>query len=205
MCGRFVLISDVGKIAGEFAVSDINKTLASTGDIYPGQNCACIIKEEAKNVLANLHWGFSPRWIKQKMQDKLLINARAETLADKPTFRDAFQRRRCLIAADGFYEWSAEKKPFYLYMQNKKPFGLAGIYEPAAADDTLASFVIITTEPNELIAAMHKRMPVIIPAAQRSLWLDNSKYDPGKLLSLLIPYPAAEMAMRPAEFTARRI
>ena len=104
-----ILISDVGKIASEFAVSDINKTLASTGDIYPGQNCACIIKEEAKNVLANLHWGFNPLWINKKMQNKLLINARAETLADKPTFRDAFQKRRCLIAADGFYEWSTEK------------------------------------------------------------------------------------------------
>ena len=97
------------------------------------------------------------------------------------------------------------KKLYYFYLQNKKLFGLAGVYEPAITKNEIASFVIVTTSPNELVAPVHNRMPVIIPAAQRAIWLDNSKCDRSQLSSLLVPYPVAEMAMRPAEFTARRI
>ena len=199
MCGKFILISDWKNIAGEFDLQDTGQFPASAGDVYPCSDAACIIRMDSKNIAVNLHWGFSPEWAKQKSRSNLLINARAETLSRKPTFRDAFQKRRCLIAADGFYEWSKEKKQFKFSLQNKKPFGLAGIYEPAIVPgNAKSSFVIITTSPNELIAPLHDRMPVIIPADKRSLWLDNGKYDISKLKLLFDPYPALEMAMNKA-------
>jgi putative SOS response-associated peptidase YedK len=204
MCGRFVLISKVDQIAEEFNLADIASSSVASGDIHPGQKAACIISENRKNRLLVLPWGFSPQWSKQTTKSKLLINARSETLSEKPTFREAFQKRRCLIAADGFYEWSKEKKQYYFYLQNRKPFGLAGIYEetelPATGKE--ASFVIITTSPNRLISPIHNRMPVIIPHDKQSMWLDNEKYDKSQLQSLTAPYPAQEMEMRPGAFIA---
>jgi putative SOS response-associated peptidase YedK len=202
MCGRFVLISNVGQIAEEFNLADISSSSVSSGDIHPGQKAACVISEDKKNRLLILPWGFSPPWSKQATKSGLLINARAETLAEKPTFKEAFQKRRCLIAADGFYEWSKEKKQYYFYLQNRRPFGLAGICDepelPATGCE--ASFVIITTSPNRLISPIHNRMPVIIPRDKQSLWLDNGRYEKTELQSLMTPYPAHEMEMRPGAF-----
>ena len=205
MCGRFVLVSSWEKIAGEFDLSETDNNFSTAGDIHPGQDSTCIIRDGTINKSVSLHWGFISPWLKQKPGSKLLINARAETLAEKLIFRDDFQKRRCLIVADGFYEWTKEKKPFYFYLKNGQPLGLAGIYEPATAEGApKASFVIITTSPNKIIAPLHDRMPVIIPADQRCLWLDQSLYDKTQLQSLLVSYPEAEMAMRQAEFTARQ-
>lgn len=202
MCGRFVLISDLGHLAEEFNLTGINSSSLLHGDIQPGEKCACVVAENGKNQLADFKWGFSPKWSKQTATSKLLINARAETLAEKPTFREAFQRRRCLIAADGFYEWSPAKKQFYFYIQNKKPFGLAGIYynEPDTTTGKAASFVIITTTPNSLIAPVHNRMPVIISQDKQSLWLDNANFEKSGLQSLLVPYPETKMEMQPGAF-----
>jgi len=206
MCGKFVLRSDWKNIAGEFDLEDTNQIIVPAGDIYPGSDAACIIRNNRDNLGVILCWGFFPQWAKQKSRGNLVINARAETLAQKPAFRDAFQKRRCLIAADGFYEWSKEKSQFYFYLQNKKPFGLAGIYEPAIIPgNAKSSFVIITTSPNELIAPVHDRMPVIIPADKQSLWLDDSKYNINELKPLFDPYPASEMTMNLAKFSASHI
>ena len=201
MCGRFVLISNLGQIAEEFNLTDMSSSVPF-GDIHPGKTAACVIAEDKKNRLLILPWGFSPPWSKQATKSGLLINARAETLAEKPTFREAFQKRRCLIAADGFYEWSKEKKQFYFYLQNRKPFGLAGIFDEPGLSVTgkEASFVIITTSPNKLIAPVHNRMPVIIPHDKQSLWLDNANFEKTELQSLMSPYPAQEMEMRPGAF-----
>jgi putative SOS response-associated peptidase YedK len=206
MCGKFVSISNWKNIAGEFDLGDTNQIPVTPGDIYPGQDAACIIRMGKNNYGVNLHWGFFSRWANRKSSGSLLINARAETLSQKASFRDAFQRRRCLIAADGFYEWSKEKKQICFFLLNKKPFGLAGIYEPAIVPGAAqSSFVIITTSPNDLIAPLHDRMPVIIPADKQSLWLENGEYDIRKLTTLLNPYPASEMAMCEAGFPASHI
>jgi putative SOS response-associated peptidase YedK len=206
MCGKFVLSGDWEIIAQEFDLSAPESALRTTGDIQPGQDSTCIIRTETGNGIVNLHWGFAPQWVTPKPKAKLLINARAETLAEKPSFADAFQKRRCLIVAFGFYEWSEKKKPFYFYLRSGRPFGLAGIYEPAITPSgPRSSFVIITTTPNKLIAPLHDRMPVIIPADQRFLWLDCSRYDKDRLQSLLVPYPEAEMKMREADFSVPRI
>ena len=200
MCGRFVLISNLGQIAEEFNLTDMSSSVPF-GDIHPGKTAACVINEDKKNRLLILPWGFWPQWSKQSNNSKSLINARAETLAEKPTFQGAFQKKRCLIPADGFYEWSKEKKQFYFYLQNRKPFGLAGIYEQGlSVTGKEASFVIITTSPNKLIAPVHNRMPVIIPHDKQSLWLDNGRYEKTELQSLMAPYPAQEMEMRPGAF-----
>jgi putative SOS response-associated peptidase YedK len=201
MCGRFVLISNVDQIAEEFNLTDITSSAVSSGDIHPGQKAACIINEDKKNRLLILPWGFWPKLYKQSNNSQSLINARAETLAEKPTFQKAFQKKRCLIPADGFYEWSKEKKQFYFYLQNRKTFGLAGIYEQGlSVTGKDASFVIITTNPNELIAPVHNRMPVIIPHDKHSLWLDNANFEKTELQSLMVPYPAREMGMQPGSF-----
>jgi putative SOS response-associated peptidase YedK len=204
MCGRYVLISNLSQIAEEFNLKDMPSSFVPFGDIHPGQKATCIVAENGKSRLSNLDWGFSPRWSKQTAISKLLINARAETLAEKQTFREAFQHRRCLIATDGFYEWSQEKKQFCFYMQDRKPFGLAGIFDEPdiPAMGKAASFVIITTTPNKLIAPVHNRMPVIIPQDKQSLWLDNANFEKSWLQSLLTPYPANQMEMRPGPFIA---
>jgi putative SOS response-associated peptidase YedK len=199
MCGRFVLLSDWENIAREFDLNRIDKNLPATGDIQPGQESICVIRNQTSNVATVLLWGFLPPPIMQKPGSKLLINARAETIDMKPMFHNDFRQRRCLIVADGFYEWTKEKKAFYFYLKSGKPFGLAGIYESAMSGIAKKSFVIITTRPNELIAPLHDRMPVMIPADKRSLWLDNTKYDKDTLQSLFVPYPAEEMTMHPAE------
>jgi putative SOS response-associated peptidase YedK len=200
MCGRFVLISNVGQIAEEFNLTDMYSSVPF-GDIHPGRTAACVIAEDKRNRLLILPWGFWPQWSKQSNNSKSLINARAETLAEKPTFKEAFQKRRCLIAADGFYEWSKEKNQFYFYLQNREPFGLAGIYGPGLfVTGKEASFVIITTSPNKLIAPVHNRMPVIIPHDKQSLWLDNDRYEKTELQALMAAYPAQEMEMRPGTF-----
>ncbi len=202
MCGRFVLFSNANQIAEEFNLTDISSS-SSSGDIHPGQKAACVINEDNKNRLRIMTWGFSPAWSKQATKSALLINARAESLAEKPTFQEAFQKRRCLIVADGFYEWSKEKKQYCFYLQNRRPFGLAGIFdgEPElTATGGEASFVIITTSPNRLISPVHDRMPVIIPHDKRSLWLNNGRYEKTELQSLMTSYTAQEMEMRPAAF-----
>lgn len=206
MCGKFVLISDWSKIAGEFGLEESNQTYTPRGDIYPAAGAACIVSREGKNTCAVLHWGYAASWKKQSGRSGLIINARGETLSQKPAFRDAFRKRRCLIAADGFYEWSKEKIQYEFTLRSNKLLGLAGLYEEAiVSGDTGASFVIITTSPNELVSSVHNRMPAIIPESKYALWLDNSRYDENRLQELLIPYPASDMSMRGVNGSAPRI
>lgn len=205
MCGRFVLVSAWKKIARNFDLTGSEQKLSSGGDIYPGQKSACIISSAGLNELVFLDWGLPPPWLSPAQTKKLLINARAETVASSKTFRENFSQRRCLVVADGFYEWTKDKKPYYFYMQNRRPFGLAGIYETVQKAGVVKQlFVIITTRPNELIAPLHERMPAIIPTDGYPLWLDNTSFDRRAFSSLLAPYPSAEMAMCPADFKTRK-
>ena len=129
-----------------------------------------------------------------------MINARSETAAEKPAFRDAFKKRRLLIPATGFYEWKKEgnsKQPYYIYRRDNQPFSLAGLWERwEKGTAPLETFTILTTEPNDLVAALHNRMPVIIPPAEYERWLDPA-VPPQELAPLLAPYPADELAARP--------
>jgi putative SOS response-associated peptidase YedK len=167
------------------------------GDLLPGQSIPAVIRE-GQNRLVSFHWGLIPSWAKDPAIGRNMINARAETLAEKPSFREALQRRRCLIPADGFYEWAGEKghrTAVRFRLRSGEPFGFAGLYETwrSEAGEPLSTFTIVTTESNALVASVHDRMPVILTGEKKAIWLAPLVRDPALLLPLLTPYPAEEM------------
>lgn len=197
MCGRFVLISDLSIVADEFDIQGIAGDYRTSANVLPGHSVAAVIHEEVKR-LVQLRWGLIPSWAKNPSIGSRMINARAETLAEKPSFRNAFKKRRCLIIADGFYESlrdGGKKIPFYFRLKSGKPFGFAGLYEMWTSPEgqPIHTCTIITTEPNDLIQPIHNRMPVIMPKDKESLWIDPAVQNHAQLLSLLHPYPSAEM------------
>jgi putative SOS response-associated peptidase YedK len=145
-------------------------------------------------------WGLIPSWSKDPSIGDRMINARAESLAEKPSFRNAYRRRRCLILADGFYEWKQDpgmksKQPMYIRLKNDQPFAFAGLWEIwKSPDETeVRSCTIITTVPNSLLEPIHNRMPVILPAEAYDIWLAREDRQPEQLNNLLVPYPPSEM------------
>jgi putative SOS response-associated peptidase YedK len=197
MCGRFILLTDLSVIMERFDVGEAALDFLPAGDILPGQNIPAVIRE-GRNRLVSFRWGLIPSWAKDPAIGRKMINARAETVAEKPSFREAFKRRRCLIPADGFYEWTGEKghrTAVRFRLRGGEPFGFAGLYETWAhgAGDPLSTCTIVTTQSNALVAAVHDRMPVILSRAGESLWLDPAVHDPARLQPLLTPYPAPEM------------
>jgi putative SOS response-associated peptidase YedK len=211
MCGRFTLRTPLTVLAQQF-LFDLGPLSAEVRvtpryNIAPTQTVAAVRQQTAgsKRELTLLHWGLVPSWAKDTKIASSLINARSETLAEKPAFRTALARRRCLILADGFYEWKKEGKqklPFYFQLQGERPFAFAGLWErwcgaDKSAAEPLESCTIVTTTANELCSPFHDRMPVILEPADYDLWLDPSVNDSQRLLGLLAPFPAAEMQTRP--------
>ena len=201
MCGRFVLISDLKTIQNDFNIQNIFCEHQPSWNIAPTQAVPVIIHHNGNNQLVSYRWGLIPSWSKDPSIANKLINARAETVDKKPSFRDAFKKRRCLIVADGFYEWKKEGKfiiPQYFYLKSGRPFGFAGIYETWTSPDKkeINTCTIITTDANELIKPMHDRMPVILPKDQEQVWLDSDMTDVSGLLSILKAYPSEEMDYR---------
>lgn len=201
MCGRFAMIEPLGVITRAFFIDDVLADIRESYNIAPGSSIPAVIHEESRRKLTVFRWGLVPRWAKEPSIGARLINARSETVTEKPSFRDAVKRRRCLIIASGFYEWKKEGKgstPFYIYPESEKLFGLAGIFENWASPEgaELSTCSILTTGPNSLIAQIHDRMPVIIPREQGDLWMDPSSR-PEEYLSMLAPYPADRMGMHP--------
>ncbi len=149
-----------------------------------------------------LRWGLIPSWAKDPAIGMKLINARAETVAEKPSFRKAFRQRRCLVLADGFYEWQQDgrmKQPYYIRMKDERPFAFAGLWEhwSSSEEQVIETCVLLTTEPNELMAPIHNRMPVIVNPEAYDPWLDQAVHDVPRLTSLLRPYPAEKMMANP--------
>ena len=197
MCGRFILLTDLSEIVERFDVGETALVFLPAGDLLPGQSVPAVIRA-GQNRLVSFRWGLIPSWAKDPAVGRRMINARAETLDEKPSFREAFRRRRCLIPADGFYEWTGAKghrEAVRFRLRSGEPFGFAGLYETwrSAEGESLATCTIVTTESNALVASMHDRMPVILSGAGLALWLDPSVCDPARLLPLLAPYPAEEM------------
>lgn len=198
MCGRFVLKSLISFIEKEFGITIFWFEPKPSYNIAPLQNIATVIHREGSNQLVELRWGLIPPWAKDPSIGNKLINARAETVMEKPSFKNAFKLRRCLILADGFYEWRKEgtlKFPVYIHLKSGKPFGFAGLHEIWAPHDggPIRTCTIITTDSNELIKPIHNRMPVIVPKEQESLWLHPAEPHENLLPSLLKPYPSDEM------------
>jgi putative SOS response-associated peptidase YedK len=197
MCGRFTLTTDLGDLEERFSFHAANLSFTPRYNIAPSQQVLAVIGAEERRV-GLLHWGLIPSWAKDSSIGNRMINARAETVAEKPSFRRALQKRRCLVLADGFYEWKADGKkkiPMYITLKDHEPFGFAGLWETwkSPEGETTHSCTIITTTPNTLMAAIHTRMPVILPRNAEAVWLDRSLEDPARLLPLLVPYSAENM------------
>ncbi|HEX5104739.1 MAG TPA: SOS response-associated peptidase [Pirellulaceae bacterium] len=208
MCGRYTLRTPMTVLAQQF-LFELDASLEGSGPRYniaPTQDVAAVRIREAggKRELAFFHWGLIPPWAKDAKIAYSTINARADTVAAKPAFRAAFKKRRCLVLADGFYEWQRSGKtklPFLYEVDGGKPFALAGLWEswrgPEKGDGPpLESCALITTDANELASQIHDRMPVILDAADYDAWLDPENQDRDGLEALLAPFPAERMTAR---------
>lgn len=199
MCGRFTLFASPDTIQAEFDLPEVPAHLAPRYNIAPTQAVA-VITNHAERRLELFQWGLIPSWAKDPSIGSRMINARAETLAEKPSFRTALRKRRCLILADGFYEWRKDgggKTPFFIHLRSGRPFALAGLWEVWQTPDGVAlpTCTIITTGPNNLVAALHDRMPVILPPDAYDRWLDPEPQAPADLAPLLVSYPADAMSL----------
>jgi len=200
MCGRFELHSAFEIIARLFGLTGGLITMPTGYNIAPGQDIAIIVNDGGQNRLSLCRWGFVPSWCKELNEGYKMINARAETVAEKPSFREAFSNTRCLVVADGFYEWKHEggkKRPFYIHRRDGKPFCMAGLYNRWTSPEGshVCTSTIITTNANEVIAPIHDRMPVIMPPDLVDLWLDPGVHEKEKLLPILKPYPDKELEL----------
>jgi putative SOS response-associated peptidase YedK len=203
MCGRYTLKSPVERLAEKFHLTDA-LSLKPRYNIAPSQPVAVVrrLPDNSDRKLAMLRWGLIPAWVKDSASGAQPINAKAETAAEKPMFRDAFRHRRCLVPADGFYEWRQEdkrKQPVYICMKDREPFAFAGLWERWEGSDgrTIESCALLTTEPNDLLRPVHDRMPVILDPKDYDLWLDPDVRDAEKVRRLLGPYPPEEMTAYP--------
>jgi putative SOS response-associated peptidase YedK len=194
MCGRFAFYSPheaVTRLFGVAAAPEVEPRY----NIAPTQYIATVrADEQGDRGLAMLYWGLVPSWAKEKSIGARMINARAETVAQKPSFRSAFKRRRCLVLADGYYEWQvrpAGKQPHFIRMRSAQAFAMAGLWEAwreGEGNEPLESCAIITTDANAGLAPVHNRMPVILEPAQYDFWLDRGNENTQALSRLLVPY-----------------
>ena len=193
-----------GKIVAErFELEDI-PDLEPHYNIAPTQAVAVIRldRDTLQRRLVLVKWGLIPFWAKDASIGHKLINARAESAAEKPAFRSAFKFRRCLVLADGFYQWTkgkVGKQPYLFRMADRSPFAFAGLWErwTTPEDETVESCTILTTDANEIMEPIHDRMPVILHPKDHDVWLDSEAGDPKVLMPLLRPYPSEKMVVEP--------
>jgi putative SOS response-associated peptidase YedK len=201
MCGRYSLTSKLNNLQARFDFEAGNLVYRPRYNVAPTQDVLAVVND-GRNRAGFLRWGLVPFWAKDPRIGSRMINARAETVAEKPAFRRALRKQRCLVLADGFYEWKKEgsaKVPMYIAARSGEPFGMAGLWETwkAPSGESLHSCAIITTAANSLMEPIHERMPVILTQEAEATWLDAGIDDPGPLTRLLLPYPAAELEAYP--------
>lgn len=200
MCGRYTLFADYEELIERFQiVSAFDKEeYEESYNIAPSHSVVAVINDGKQNRMGYLRWGLVPVWAKDDKVGFTMINARAETIAEKPSFRMSFQRSRCLILADSFYEWKkdgSKKIPMRIKLKNNEPFGMAGIWSAWRKPDGsfLYSCSVITTTPNPLMMEIHNRMPVILTKEDEKTWLDPANKDQSSLLQLLKPFDENQM------------
>ena len=203
MCGRFTLAVEEGELQAEFEGIDLPSQFARRYNIAPSQPVLAVLND-GRHKADFLVWGLIPSWAKDPSIGNRLINARAETLAEKPSFRSSYKHKRCLILADGFYEWKAtagtkSKIPHYVQLKSARPFAFAGLWAEWRNSDgsELRSCTIITTVPNALMAPIHNRMPAILRPEDREPWLDPTISAPEVLAPLIHPFPSNLMRAFP--------
>ena len=201
MCGRFTMATPGAVIAEVFGLNTVPE-LAPRYNIAPTQDVAAVRNEAAGRTCVLLRWGLIPGWAGDAAIGNRLINARAETLAEKPAFRAALRSRRCLVLADGFYEWQrlgGRKQPHLVRFRDGRPFAFAGLWESwhGEGEQAVESCTIVTTAANAVVAPIHDRMPVILDEAGITAWLDAGIREPAALTGLLAPSPADAMEAFP--------
>ncbi|MCK4339580.1 MAG: SOS response-associated peptidase [Candidatus Cloacimonetes bacterium] len=199
MCGRFSRRMTTEEIAESFEAGQILCDLEPSYNVAPSQDVVAIINGEDKK-LVTFKWGLIPYWSKDPSVGYKMINARAESISEKPSFKLPLKSKRCLIIADGFYEWRKEqgnKIPMFFHLKSHKPFGFAGLYDNWTSIDgeKISTCTIITTDANELMKQIHYRMPVILPKEKESIWIDSNIHDIDILLPILKPYDSNLMEM----------
>jgi putative SOS response-associated peptidase YedK len=196
MCGRFSLSTGLTTLKEKFQFNFTDETKPRY-NIAPSQSILTVVQNDNDRVGKQMRWGLIPFWAKDIKIGYKMINARAETIDEKPAYKHPFQKQRCLILADGFYEWKKqgkEKQPYRFKLKNGEPFAFAGLWDRW---ETLYSCTIITTKPNNLTKEVHDRMPVILPKDTYDLWLNPNMTETDYLKSLLVPYPEEEMVAYP--------
>ena len=193
MCGRYSLIADLGELARRFEFEGGWLEFESSYNVAPTHNVLTVVGGEARRA-GYMRWGLIPHWAKDHKIGSRMINARAETVAEKPSFRDSLRRRRCLVLADGFYEWQRngkEKRPMRVVMRSGEPFAFAGIWSvwKDPEGNRVPSCAIITTTANDVLKPIHERMPVVLPREAEQFWLDPSVEDPAAITDVLNPAP----------------
>ena len=200
MCGRYTLASPTERLAEEFGVDASSIELAPNFNVAPTQGVAAVLEEGGQRRLEVLRWGLIPPWADDPGIGSRMINARSETAPGKPSFRRAFRERRCLIPADGFYEWqrtNGAKQPYYIHMEDGRPFAFAGLWESwSKGEGEIRTCTILTTGANALVGEVHDRMPVILVHDAYDVWLDPAS-ERDELTGLLAPYPEDEMEAYP--------
>lgn len=198
MCGRYTLTVDPEQLMARFHLTSADFVTTPRYNVAPTQTVA-VVYDESPRTLSAARWGLIPSWAKDPSIGSRMINARAETLAEKPAFRNLLKKRRCLVLADSFYEWrknpDGTKTPMRVMLASDAPFALAGLWDiwKTPEGELLRTCTIITTEPNALIAPLHNRMPAILLPEQEADWLSHSHGDATFLRSLLQPFPAERM------------
>jgi len=203
MCGRFTLTVNPADLQDAFSNYSFPEKFAPRFNIAPSQPVLAIPNDD-KFRADFFVWGLIPMWAKDPSIGSRLINARGETLAEKPSFRGGYKYKRCLIVADGFYEWKAfgekkSKSPYFIHMKDRKPFAMAGLWDTWEGPDgsSIKTCTIITTQPNELMQLIHDRMPVILHPRDYAKWLNPAPQTPENLQPLIKPFPADDMSAYP--------
>lgn len=205
MCGRYTITISLEELLLRFQIDgEFTLSYHPRYNIAPGQLIPAIIHDGRSNRIGELKWGLVPQWATDESIGSKLINARAETAAAKPAYRLPLERKRCLIPADGFYEWKKKedgktKQPMRITLKSGAPFAMAGLYDIWLSPDgrKVSTCTIITTAPNRLMADIHDRMPVILRPEHEAVWLDRGMRDTSRLVNLLMPYPAEDMRAYP--------
>lgn len=201
MCGRFTVTADGETVVAEFGLPDLPFDYRPRYNVAPMQDVLAVIHDGNRRRAGWMRWGLVPAWAEDPSIGSRMINARSETIDAKSAFREAFERRRCLIVADGFYEWRRHgplKVPMRIHLEDNRPFAFAGLWErwSRRGAEPLITCTILTTTPAASIAEIHDRMPVILRKEDEARWLDRDA-DPDSLKSLLVPYAGADLEAYP--------
>ena len=202
MCGRYSLSTDIEGLSFRFDFKAMGLTFQERYNIAPTQNVLPVTNDGSENQAQMMKWGLIPFWAKDPKIGNRSINARAESVHERPMFRSAFRKRRCLVIADGFYEWmkvGKDKVPMRIILKSGEPFGFAGLWETwnAPEGELIHSCSIVTTTPNDLMEPIHDRMPVILDTNQYEFWLDSEFQESAPLLALLQPYDDDDLVADP--------